>query len=131
MKYNVNKIRSRSSYTIADIVELFSITDKTVRRWVTDGLTPIMKNKRPLLFMGSELKRFVIVQREKQKCDLKPGEMYCLSCRGPSTPIETKIRRTGKTLGKNNVPQYQKLGVCSMCGTQMRQYTSTPPKQIV
>ena len=123
-RYNINHIRTRRSYSPTDVSDLFSISRKTVSRWVKEGLTPIRPNSRPLLITGQVLKDFILGKRSSKKVDLRDNEYYCLSCRKAKRPkSRTEVLvKTGKRIGKSNREQYRKIAQCCSCGTKVSKF---------
>ena len=116
-RYNTRLIHLRRSYSPQQVAELLGVNTKTCRRWIKEGLTPLAGGTRPVLIMGSELKRFLLEKRANRKTQLKDGECYCLKCRigvKPKKGTQKKIK-TGKLIGKNNREQYKLVGLCERC----------------
>jgi hypothetical protein len=83
-RFNYRRVKIHRSYTIAEIAALMGVHKHTVRRWLAAGL-PTTDAKRPLLVHGADLRMFLQARAPiKQKC--RPGEFFCLSCRGPKRP---------------------------------------------
>ena len=124
-KYNPHLIISKRSYSLGEIVFLLDINRKTCHRWIKDeGLKTIEKNVNPLLVMGVDLIDFLQRKRAKSKAVLKDDEFFCMKCHGP---VKAKIGseiivKTGKKIGKNNLEQFKKIGVCEVCETKMNKF---------
>ncbi len=129
--YPINKIKKKHSYNPAEIADLFGINVKTVRRWIKDGLTPLLPHRRPLI-MGAELHRFLIQKRQERRVTLKADEIYCLACRKAvkGIPESLKFEKTGKLVGRAGVEQKRKIGLCECCGKKISRLFQTPPREI-
>ena len=123
--YNPRLIKSRRSYSIREICSLFGINRKTCHRWLkNEGLRVIEKNVNPLLVMGVDLINFIKKKRTKNKVALRTDEFFCMKCR---KPVKTKIGsertvKTGKKIGKANLEQFKKTGVCEICNTKLNRF---------
>ncbi len=123
--YNHRLIKARRSYSIGEICSLFGINKKTCRRWLkNDGLRVIEENVRPLLVMGADLIDFLKRKRLKNKVILREDEFFCIKCR---KAVKAKkgskmIIKTGKRIGKANLEQFKKTGVCEVCGTILNRF---------
>ncbi|MBO6716747.1 MAG: hypothetical protein JJ913_02185 [Rhizobiaceae bacterium] len=116
--YNVRLVRRDLSYEIREIAELFSLHPQAVRRWQQRGLTPI-DERRPLLFHGSEIIRFLSETQQGRKKSVPPGQIYCCACRAPRRPVNgvVEVHRRGRT-------KLILIGVCPECGTRLNRFGS-------
>ena len=116
------KIRSKDSYTASEIAEILHIHIQTVRSWTKKGLMPIADTYPPL-YLGSDLKDFLIREKEKRCISLNPNEMYCMSCKkGVNAPIVNVIKPQLK-IGKGK--DYFRLeGKCPLCGCKTNRITT-------
>lgn len=123
-KRNPNLIKSRRSYTFAEIAKVLKVHIRTVRTWSKQGLQ-LMDNSRPYLVYGEELKRFLKEKNNKYRVKLQPDEFYCTTCRAARKSKPTKITRkvTGKRLGQHHM-QIQTKGVCNICGRSLYRFSS-------
>ena len=83
---NHRLVKIHRSYTVEEIASLFGTHKNTVRAWVKAGL-PTCDNRRPTLIRGPDLVSFLQTRRAKNKRPLQPGEIYCVRCRGPKSPL--------------------------------------------
>lgn len=83
---NYRLVKIHRSYTVEEIAKLFSSHKNTVRRWIKDGLTCI-DDKRPMLVLGQVLVEFLQTRRAKKRRICKQGELYCVRCRSPKSPV--------------------------------------------
>lgn len=122
--YPLHTIKIKRSYSPLEIARLLGVDLRTCLRWVREGLKPLEENVRPLLIMGSELKKFLIEQRRQRTCTLKPEEFYCLKCHTPVTLQSgtEMVYETGRKMGSKRVNQFIKTGSCGRCGTSVGRF---------
>ena len=108
-RFNPQIIHGHLSYTIRQITEELGINKKTCLRWIADGLAVVPGQKKPILIMGSELKKFIRLKNSKKKVSLKRHEFYCLKCKAARRAKHGTITKSGDT----------KKGECSVCGSKM------------
>jgi hypothetical protein len=84
---NHRLVKIHRSYTVEEIARLFDTHKNTVRRWVKDDGLPTCDGKRPMLILGPDLAAFLQVRRTKNKRTCQPGEIYCVRCRAPKSPL--------------------------------------------
>jgi hypothetical protein len=108
-------ITKHMSYSIKELTDLLSVDEKTIQRWMENGLKAIPGCKRPLLFHGSEVKDFLMNKDAKKRTTLKRGEFYCFACKG--------ARRARKS--STVTLQGRKTAMCSVCSGKMSR-TITP-----
>ena len=82
---NHRLVKIHRNYTVEEISRLLGRHKNTVRSWLRDGLDTI-DDKRPALVLGATLVEFLKERRRRNKQPLKPGEIYCVRCRGPVEP---------------------------------------------
>jgi len=83
---NPRLVKMHRSYTVEGIAELFGNHKNTVRGWINNDGLPVVDNRRPVLILGSELRKFLELKRTKNKRTCQPYELYCLRCRKPQKP---------------------------------------------
>jgi hypothetical protein len=132
-KYNTHLIRSRASYTINEICTLFGTDHRTCSRWINnDGLKVIEANTKPLLIMGSELKRFITEKQQKRKTKLADNEYFCFKCHRAVLALagSEKTVSTGKTIGKNKFMQMKKVAFCQFCQLKVNRFLRVCQKEL-
>jgi hypothetical protein len=89
-RLNPNLVKIHRSYSVGEVVDLFSVHKNTVRSWVKDGLAT-NDSKRPMLILGSDLKQFLRSKRKRNKRKCLPYEIYCVRCRLPKLPAGNMV----------------------------------------
>lgn len=97
------------SYTIKELSERLPANEKTLLRWIDDGLKIVIGCKKPILILGSELQDFLRKKDAKRKVSLKRSEFYCFRCK-VARPAK---RGTIKTLSD------RKTALCRVCNGKM------------
>lgn len=123
--YNIQSIRAKRSYSIIEISDLLGIDRKTCSRWIKNKeLKPIEKNVSPLLIMGIDLINFLKERRAKNKITLKKNEFFCAKCHkavkakvGSEKALEMRNK-----IGRANLKQFKKIGICEFCGTKLNRF---------
>ena len=92
-------------YTIKEISEALSVTDKTCFRWIENGLKIIAGSKNPIYIHGSDLKEFLRLKNLKRKVLLGRNEFYCLTCK----------RAVSAKRGSIEVLRVRKTARCRAC----------------
>jgi transposase-like protein len=87
---NPNLVKIHRNYTVEEVADLFSVHKNTVRSWIKDGLET-NDDKRPMLILGSDLKRYLQSKRKSKKRKCLLFEIYCLRCRSPQVPAENMV----------------------------------------
>ncbi|MEZ5358279.1 MAG: helix-turn-helix domain-containing protein [Candidatus Zixiibacteriota bacterium] len=125
-KYNLGLIRGNRSYSVNEIVDLFNVCNETIRNWSRSGLVPINPGERPLLFLGKDIKSFLVKRRVIHKCPLRENEIYCIKCKTGSPPKagSLQIIKTDKQFSQGNFLTIIK-GECPHCGNLMHRFTSS------
>jgi len=123
-RYNIHLIKARASYSPEDIARLFGIDRKTVYRWTKKGLKVIEKNTRPPLIRGEDLIEFIKGENAKRKIKLNEDEFFCMTCHKAMRAKEgsEEVVKTGKRIGRNNLEQRKKIGLCEVCGRRVNKF---------
>ena len=129
--YNLHLIKARRSYSINEMASLLRIDRKTCHRWLgRGGLRVIERDVNPLLVMGADLASFIKDARVKRARKLDDNEYFCMKCHKPveaKEGSETTIK-TGKTIGRANLAQLKKIGLCETCGTKLNRFLRVSQK---
>jgi len=120
-----NLIKTRHSYTLKEIAEIYKLHPGTVQSWRKKGLKVIDEGTKPYLVIGEEIQRFLKERARKRKYPLKPGEFFCTKCRKPrrSHPDKLSVEITDKMLGKTCKKAVVK-GVCEVCNQSFCLFSS-------
>lgn len=132
-RYNTHLIRTRASYTINEIAAIFGTERKTCSRWINDeGLEVVEENAKPLLIMGSDLKKFLTEKRRKRKIELGNNEYFCFKCHKAvlATVGSEAVVKTGKTIGRYNLEQMKKTGRCQLCQSKVNRFLKVCQKEL-
>lgn len=106
---NPMSINKALNYTTEEAARALKVTTATIRNYVRRGL-PVMKDQRPYLYHGEDLRDFVLKERQRSKRPLKPDELFCPTCKKGQRPfalIVDLVPRNAKTAMLN--------GLCSAC----------------
>ena len=109
MKINLKGIHKYISYTVVELADILGVNEKTISRWMDNGLKPVEGCGKPFLFLGSDLQAFVKNKDEKSKTTLKPNEFYCFSCKCP--------RRAKR--GSRKIVGDKEKALCAICNGKM------------
>jgi hypothetical protein len=107
---NHRLVKIHRSYTVDEMAKLFGIHRNTVRDWLRKGL-PTIDRRRPLLVRGVALVDFLKSRRATNKRPCQPGEIYCVGCRQPRTPMGRYAFYQSLTPTSGNL-----VGGCPHCG---------------
>lgn len=107
---NPKRVKIHRSYTVEDAARLFGCHRNTIRHWQKQGLKPL-DGKRPTVFEGLTLAAFLEARRGARRRPLKPGEIYCLPCRGAREPAGEMAEYVPLTDARGNL-----RGICPTCG---------------
>ena len=110
---NPRCIKIHRSYSVEETAALLDIHKNTVREWLRRGL-PALNDRRPLLILGRDLVDFLNARRRANKRPCRPGEIYCVRCRRPQTPVGSEARYKPMNDTGGNL-----IGVCPACSTIM------------
>lgn len=117
-RINPNRIKIHRSYTICEAARICAVHKQTVRNWMKAGL-PSMKQRKPHLILGRELREFHAQRRKQAKQPCKAGELYCLRCRKPQHPAGDMLDYLPVTLISGNL-----RGICPRCGSLIHRRVS-------
>ncbi|NRB42410.1 MAG: helix-turn-helix domain-containing protein [Pseudomonadales bacterium] len=116
--YNHCRVKMHHSYTFEEVAVLFGVHKNTVAGWVKKGL-PCLKQRKPYLILGKELRLFLqdLRQSKKQKC--KADELYCMGCKKPQKPMGLMV----DYLPINDV-KGRLIGLCECCERPMNRFAN-------
>ena len=124
-RINISLIRCRREYSYKEIAELFNRHPRTVQSWRKRGLNILNGTAKPILVLGSELKRFLLEERRKRRRTLEVDEFYCTRCNEPrkSIPDKIKVELTGRLIGHGK-KQILIRGICIVCSCSLCKFSS-------
>lgn len=107
-RYDRRRIKIHRTYSVSEVERVLCVHPNTVRRWIKVGLR-VIEEKRPILIHGADLREFLAALRPCPS-RLRPGEIYCVACRGPRRPAGemAEYRPTGPARGAL-------IGICPTC----------------
>lgn len=105
LRINPKGIFKHRSYTIEELSVLLSKNEKTLLRWIENGLKIVPESKKPILIMGFDLKEFLRKKNSKKKVKMNPNQFYCLSCKKAVYAKRGSIEKLSN----------RKIALCSVC----------------
>lgn len=108
-RFDSRKISQHKSYTIKELSDLVGMSEKTCLRWIEQGMATVPGSHKPILVLGSEVKRFIRKKNSGAKIKLKRHEFFCFTCKLPRRAKRGSIGVSGNT----------KKGLCSVCNGKM------------
>lgn len=116
--YNPNKAKINRNYTFEELAGVYGVHKNTVTQWVKKGL-PCLKEMRPFLIMGNDVRDYLQLQRvgKKQRC--KPNELFCMRCKTPTQPAENFVEYLPISPTKGRL-----VGFCSHCDCVVNKFVS-------
>lgn len=110
-KIDARRIKIHRNYTISEVAALLGVHKNTVQLWIKSGL-PHVRDQRPLLVLGQDLKDFLKDRRQKGRKPCPAGHLFCLKCREPRRPAAQMLDYVPITLTSGNLK-----GLCEVCET--------------
>jgi hypothetical protein len=108
-RFDPRRVSQHRSYTIKELSDLIGMSEKTCLRWIEQGLAIVPGSHKPILVLGSEMKKFIRNKSSRAKIKLKRHEFCCFTC---------KLPRRAKR-GSISVLENMKKGLCSVCNGKM------------
>ena len=116
-RYDPRRAKAHLTYDAAEAAETFEVGIGTVHAWRKwEGLEPI-DDKRPYVFTGRELARFVAA-KNKPRPPLLPGHILCVACKAHRRPKGDLARVAPMTATSVNL-----IGACPVCGRDIYRRT--------
>lgn len=106
---NPRAIKAALNYTFAEVSEAQGVSVRTVRRWEKDGL-PVLKDQKPFLILGSDLRGFIQARHDARKRRLEPDQLYCFTCGSGRRPAWGEVEAVSNTTHTIRV-----VGLCETC----------------
>ena len=79
-KVNFRRIKVHRTYTISETSIALKVHKNTVSSWIKNEGLQAIKDQRPWLISGFELRAFGERQSKAKKRKLLPNQLYCFSC---------------------------------------------------
>ena len=86
-RLNAGLVKIHRSYSIEEAARTLGVHKNTVANWLKHGLSSI-DDRRPVLVQGLVLRTFLHERRNRQKTRCAVGQLYCLKCRAPKSPLD-------------------------------------------
>lgn len=104
-------VNANMSYTTMELACAVTpkVNERTIRRWMANGLRPVPGGQKPFYFHGSEVKAFLADKNAKRSVHLKPHEFWCFHCRLPRKARKGSVKVVGN----------KKFGICDECGRKI------------
>lgn len=113
------RIKGKASYTFDEAARALGVHRNTIRHWVKNCGLSAMTEMRPYLILGADLVAFLKARRQSNKRKCGPGELYCLRCRAPRTPVPGLLEYRPATATRGAI-----VGICSTCETVLHRFVS-------
>lgn len=110
---NHRRVKIHRNHSVQDLANLFGVHKNTVRAWHRGGLEAV-DDRRPILFRGDAVVRFLQARRAGGKTKLAPGEIFCLPCRAPRRPAGDMVEYVPATPTSGNL-----RAICPVCDRLM------------
>lgn len=116
--YNPYKAKINRNYSYEELAQVYGVHKNTIAQWIKKGL-PCLKDMRPFLILGSDVRVYLQAQRvgNKQKC--KPNELFCVRCKTPVQPTENLVEYLPVSSTKGRL-----VGSCSHCECVINKFVS-------
>jgi LSD1 subclass zinc finger protein len=112
-RWNPAHARRHWLYSRAEVRGLFSRGDSTISNWISSGLAPI-DDKKPQLFAGHELRRFLTTQRWPHGHPPAEGRLFCHSCFQFRALVQDTVQTQPVELERFIIK-----GQCASCATML------------
>lgn len=113
-RHDPNKARRHWVYTREQACRIFDIGESTITNWIGRGLKPV-DDRRPQLFAGYELRRFVTRMRWPQGRSPEKGRLFCSVCPGFKAPVQGSI--VTRSIG---MACFEVTGKCTDCHNMLK-----------
>lgn len=106
------------SYSVEEVTRTLGVHKGSVRNWIKAGL-PTVRETRPILILGSELRGWLEKRRKAAKRPCPPGTIYCFKCREPRPPALGMVEYVPMNAKSGNLK-----AMCADCETFMHRRTA-------
>ncbi|TXR47479.1 tyrosine-type recombinase/integrase [Phyllobacterium endophyticum] len=107
------KVRTTTTYSVAELAIAYEKSEATIRTWIEQGLKPI-DLLQPPLFYGWVVKEWHETWWGDRRKTCAPGEFYCCHCR---TGTKAELGSDNYAVLKHN--NFRGDALCSVCGTRV------------
>jgi hypothetical protein len=108
-RINRRGISKHMSYTVRELSDRAHVTEKTIWRWIGEGLPVVPGGKKPTYIKGSDAIEFLRNKNAKKKFKLKRHEFLCLKCKAPRRAKRGSIKMLSD----------RKIALCCVCNGKM------------
>lgn len=115
-KYNPYLAKVNRNYTFEELACVYGVHKNTIAQWVKNGLH-CLKEKKPFLIMGTDVRLFLIEKRTARKRKCGANELYCVKCRSPSLPANNFVEYV-----PINATQGRLTAICCQCESIMNKF---------
>lgn len=115
---NHRAVKIHRSYTVDEAARVTGCAEGTIRRWIASGALPAIKDMRPHLILGADLKDSLIARRVRRR-KLRPHECFCLKCKEPRAPALDMVEFLPLSANTGNL-----RALCEQCETVMHKAVS-------
>lgn len=112
-KIDARRVKTNRSYTISEAAMRLGVHKRTVENWINTGL-PCIKDRRPHLLLGWELRSYLDNRRNARRQKCAAGQLYCFKCRTARRPAGGMLDYLPVTLISGNLQ-----GICETCSNLM------------
>ncbi len=81
-KSNQINLKPHIIYRVKTLAKRIRISEKTITRWIDEGLVIVAGSEKKVRIIGYEVTRFIRERQKSKKVTLKNNEFYCMTCKG-------------------------------------------------
>ncbi|MBV2185929.1 MAG: tyrosine-type recombinase/integrase [Rhizobium sp.] len=112
--YDPTKARRHWVYARERVCDIFDVGDSTITNWIGKGLK-LVDNKRPQLFAGYELRRFITRMRWPYGRPPESGRLFCSVCLGFKALVRESIQTRS-----DGIARLLMTGRCTDCHNMLQ-----------
>lgn len=113
-RHDPTKARRHWVYTRAQVCRIFDVGDSTITNWIGRGLKQV-DDRRPQLFAGYELRRFITIMRWPHGRPPENGRLFCSVCLGFKALVHGSIQAFPK-----GIACFEVTGKCTGCHNMLQ-----------
>jgi len=103
-------VKLHRSYTYDEAARALGIHKNTVAEWVKRRGLPALTEKKPHLILGRDLIEHLVQRKDARRKRLKPGEMFCMTCKAARRPAAGMVEELPTRSGAAHLS-----GLCEAC----------------